>query len=336
MDHLHTPSQLLSWRWLAAVSVALMGCGEASNSGGKPAVQATGGGSSVVTSGTGGAASNGMLGGTGGSVAMSAMGGSPNVGGFANTGGASSIGGFANTGGAMSAAGMGNAGAPNTYNPCPAVGSPCVIMPLGDSITEGVGAPVEEGGYRSYLFKLAHTAGKSITFVGTLQNGPAMINGVPFPQHHEGHGGFSTTEILPVAQNAIAGFNPNIVLLMIGTNDYLDQIPLTDTPANLGTLLDTIITVLPDALVVAAKIVPADDLARNANWIEPYNAQLQTLVEQRRAQGKHIVWVDMYSAFTANPDFINAYLGGVGVHPNAAGFSVMADTWYQSIGPLLR
>src|SRR5512141_709254 len=65
----------------------------------------------------------------------------------------------------------GSAGAaPVAYSPCPTDGSPCKIMPFGDSITDGFGVP---GGFRVELFRLAHQAGKNVTFVGTGSNGPA-------------------------------------------------------------------------------------------------------------------------------------------------------------------
>jgi lysophospholipase L1-like esterase len=43
----------------------------------------------------------------------------------------------------------------------------------------------------------------------------------------------------------------------------------------------------------------------------------------------------MYGAFVANPNFSTVLLADK-LHPTAAGFGVMADTWYAAIGPLLR
>src|SRR3954468_6544737 len=34
------------------------------------------------------------------------------------------------------------------YDPCPPKGTPCVALPLGDSITQGAGSPAPGGGYR--------------------------------------------------------------------------------------------------------------------------------------------------------------------------------------------
>src|SRR5947207_492514 len=68
-------------------------------------------------------------------------------------------------------------------SPCPSDGEPCRILPLGDSLTWGLGY---EGGYRVALFQRASAAGKRITFVGSLQNGPPSVGGQPFPRHNQG------------------------------------------------------------------------------------------------------------------------------------------------------
>jgi hypothetical protein len=52
-------------------------------------------------------------------------------------------------------------------------------------------------------------------------------------------------------------------------------------------------------------------------------------VQSRASQGKHVLLVDMYTAFPADglSDF---------VHPNKTGYDWMAGVWYKAIGPLLR
>ena len=50
--------------------------------------------------------------------------------------------------------------------------------------------------------------------------------------------------------------------------------------------------------------------------------------------GKHIVLVDMYDAFTKNPAFKTKLLAN-SLHPSDAGYSVMANVWWDAIGQLL-
>ena len=79
-------------------------------------------------------------------------------------------------------------------------------MPFGDSITDGYLA--QRGGYRIPLFSRAHQEGKHLTFVGSAVNGPATVDGVPFPQHHDGHSAYTIDdEPLPApAHKGIAPF----------------------------------------------------------------------------------------------------------------------------------
>ena len=95
----------------------------------------------------------------------------------AGTGGRGGSGGAAGTGG-------------GAFNPCPATGN-CVIMPLGDSITDGVGSSGSGGGYRVPLFQTTITNADLITFVGRNLNGPTTVGGRTFPRNHEGYSGYT-------------------------------------------------------------------------------------------------------------------------------------------------
>ena len=92
---------------------------------------------------------------------------------------------------------------------------PVRILPLGDSITDGV--PVA-GGYRAPLYQLLTNAGFKVDFVGNLSNNSAA--GLPDP-NHEGHSGYRIDQIDAGFLgwiNAVA--DPDVILLLIGTNDY--------------------------------------------------------------------------------------------------------------------
>jgi hypothetical protein len=71
-------------------------------------------------------------------------------------------------GGSAGASGASGTGGSAGFDPCPATG-PCKILPLGDSITDGL---TVMGGYRIELFRLALNADKEITYVGGSANGP--------------------------------------------------------------------------------------------------------------------------------------------------------------------
>jgi GDSL-like Lipase/Acylhydrolase family len=237
-----------------------------------------------------------------------------------------------------------NADAPTdtapAYNPCPPRGMPCVIMPVGDSITAGFLSP-GSGSYRVPLFQLARANMQSITFVGSAADGPAMVDGVPFPRNHEGHSGFNIDAtqgrqgVSPLFPGAITTFKPHIVLLMIGTNDV--DTGETTIPARLGNLMDSILGADPKLLLVVAQIVPQQVAIpdRLNGLVQAFNAEMPALVKTRADAGKHVVLVDMYQAFTSNPNFSTAYMADR-IHPNGTGDAVMANTWYAAIRELLR
>jgi lysophospholipase L1-like esterase len=214
-----------------------------------------------------------------------------------------------------------------------------VVLPLGDSITEGYLPSGANGGYRVELFRQAVRAGKNITFVGTQLNGPTTVENRTFPRRHEGRGGYT---IAGGGQGAIAGsvtdiaistYHPNIVLLMIGTNDINGNINVSSAPTRLGQLIDEIITDAPTALVVVATIIPIANDGTNQR-IPTYNAAIPGLVSTRAAAGKHVILVDNYAAFVRDSNFRTALMID-NLHPNDAGYARLGQTFYDAIAPLL-
>lgn len=212
-------------------------------------------------------------------------------------------------------------------------------MPLGDSITDGVGSSNGKPSYRYELFRASLSNGKKLTFVGSAQNGPDMVEGVTFPKNHEGHSGWTIDDggdrsgLYPKIEGWLDSAKPHIVTLMIGTNDVNINLDLPNAPQRLGLLLDRIINKSPNALVVVAQIVPTKVDSTN-DRVKAYNAAIPALVKARADAGKHITMVDMYGAFTKNADYKTAYMKD-DLHPQDAGYVVMANTWYAAIGSLL-
>jgi lysophospholipase L1-like esterase len=227
------------------------------------------------------------------------------------------------------------------YDPCPPKGTPCVALPLGDSITQGAGSPAPGGGYRVELFHQAVSHGQSVRFVGSGANGPTEVDMVPFPRAHEGHGGFTIEQIsdLITTNETIRTYKPDIVMLELGTNNVrsandagADQIP--QALAALGAIVDKILAADSHLYLIVAQITPTQNDASEGR-VRMYNAGIPALVQARAAAGKHIAIVDVFSRFVANPDYRTAYFGSE-VHPNGAGYVVLGDAWYSAVGPLLH
>jgi hypothetical protein len=212
-------------------------------------------------------------------------------------------------------------------------------MPLGDSITDGY---TVRGGYRIPFFQRAHQEGKQFTFVGSQTNGPAIVDGVPFPQQNEGHSAFCINDepsvprkgISPLIPTVIPKYHPDIVLLMIGTNDVDNSLDLPNVPNRLGALIDSIISYDSHTLIVVAQITPTQQDPLNAR-IQTYNAGIPAVVKSRADAGKHVALVDMYSAFVQDSAFKSKYLADR-LHPNAAGYQIMSDVWNTAVHDLLR
>jgi len=296
------------------------------------------GGNGGFSAGTGGAPSIGGAVGTGGHVAST--GGSSTAtggdGGSADTGGS----GPAGSGGRAQGGTTGTGGAAGTnndnYNPCPPAGQPCLVMPLGDSITQGKDGATDEGGYRETLFRLAHAAGKSIQLVGSRTNGPMTVDGVAWPRTHEGYSGYTIPALLrnDLTPNNIKTYKPNVVLLMIGTNDLSVGEDMPEV--RLAGIVDTILSADPKLLLFLTQITPgqSDKVSYNQK-VKSYNAAMPGIVSERAAAGKHIRLMDMNTPFLSNANYSTALLAN-GVHPNDTGYKLMGQTWYAALSPLLH
>ena len=305
-------------------------------------------------SGTGGGATGGVPATGGQGSGGKSTGGAPGSGGAAaggNTG--STTGGTIGSGGSATGGASGTGGGSGTYHPCPTDGTACKIMPFGDSITDGYNQDTQ-GGYRVELFKRAHADGKNITFVGSGSNGPSTVDGVTFPNNHEGHSGWtiypegwrdgisyclsSNSNKKCLATNSVMlEYKPNIVLLMIGTNDCIDNYDMANATTRLSTLIGTIYDQLPDVLIVVAQPIPSrgdasqnDDTGLSAR-LKTYGDAIPAVVRSWADKGKHISIVDMYTPFNPNKTSLIEDQW----HPNLAGYVLLGTQWYSVLHPLL-
>ncbi|THV27115.1 RICIN domain-containing protein [Glycomyces paridis] len=190
------------------------------------------------------------------------------------------------------------------------------VMPLGDSITEGTATP---GGYRIGLWQRLASGGYTTDFVGSQFNGPSNLG----DHDHEGHPGWRIDQIDANIVNWLNTYQPQTVLLHIGTNDILQNYNVSSAPNRLSTLIDHITSTAPNAEVFVAQLTPlgwgeADAAVNN------FNAAIPGIVQSKVNAGENVHLVDMHSALTA------ADLDD-GVHPTAAGYDKMAATWYAAL-----
>jgi len=197
--------------------------------------------------------------------------------------------------------------------------SPLKVMPLGDSITWGMGT----GGYRSDLWQRFKADGRPVDFVGSQSDGPALLG----DKDHEGHGGWRIDQISAQVQGWLTTSRPDVVLLMIGTNDVIQNFDLAHAPARLSALIDKITATVPNANVFVSTITPLADPAQEARG-KAFNATIPGIVAAKQAQGRHVHLVDQHGVMTA------AELTD-GIHPTNGGYSKMARRWYGTLNGLL-
>jgi lysophospholipase L1-like esterase len=196
-------------------------------------------------------------------------------------------------------------------------------MALGDSITWGYpNAPVT-GGYRLSLYQLLTNANYNMDFVGT-QVSPAP--GLAYP-NHEGHSGFRIDQIdsgFLTWANSVS--TPDIILLLIGTNDIGQDYDPTNAINRLDELISNITSNCPNAKVVVANLIPRSDTNDNNEISTLFNPFVPGLVAKHAVNGEQVYFWDMHSALTvADTD---------GLHPTPEGYIKMGNQWFNAINNL--
>jgi lysophospholipase L1-like esterase len=170
----------------------------------------------------------------------------------------------------------------------PTVPAGAAVLALGDSLTFGTGAATEA----SYPAQLAAATGWNIVNAGVPANTSAQAR-----------------ERLP---QLLAEHAPKLVLLSIGGNDFLRQVPEAETRANLATMLgeiraagaQAVLIAVPRPAVMAALLGSLDD-----------HPLFETLAGEQRVPLFAKGWANVLSDSSLRSDQI---------HGNAAGYARFA------------
>lgn len=241
--------------------------------------------------------------------------------------------------------------------------SPVRIMPLGDSLTQGITSDSTDEppdaiydspamnlrvGYRKPLFDLLNSAGYSFDLIGSQTDaGFAVFSDF----QHEGHPGYSDYEISgsvdPDGSNVGDGFNPGIdgvynwlsnnaadvILLHAGTNN----VRFRTSSIGVENILNEIDRWESDngATVgtFVAKIVDKNRSANDHADVLSFNSDLQPMVNARIASGDELVLVDLFSAvpYSIAPASNPTFDADDRTHLTAVGYQKMADGWKNAI-----
>jgi len=193
------------------------------------------------------------------------------------------------------------------------------LMPLGDSITYG---SVVSGGYRTGLWQwVVQGDGFNIDFVGS------QVSGYAGDLDNEGHVGWTIAQLDVYAFNWMRLYQPDIVLLHIGTNDLLQGNSAGAMTQSLTKLVGDIYSGKPDTYIVLSSLIPTSQGDQGA-W-SAYNASIPGVVASYQGQGRKIMYVDMSQSMT-QADLVD------GIHPNTIGNSKMVSVWYPAVASIYR
>ena len=243
-----------------------------------------------------------------------------------------------------------------------------IVMPMGDSITEGLGSTAS---YRKALAERMMAAGMSPRFVGArILNSATIAN-----EDCRNHLGMSSHRVqtkgnrggyLQGAPNWLeqAGY-PDAVTLMIGTNDWINENQGTEAvTAGAATvferwkaLVKTMVAMRPNTWFIVSPITPPrSDRTNMTTYVATYNAHIKslfttaestltvngesvncvlgTLNEAGKAVFGENAKVMMASMYDALPAENNAAYFLDDIHPNQAGYDRMAAVWLEAIKTL--
>ncbi len=240
------------------------------------------------------------------------------------------------------------------------------IMPIGDSITYGEGGS-SGGSYRKYLYYHLKKQFPNVNLVGKLSwTGEAVINGenVTYDAGFVGNSGYAIKSyqynnqsrpgiydnIIESAkewENAVKEQSPDIVLLMIGTNDIMDNYEMDNIKSRLKELVDEIynqknnvklyIMSPPPINSSKADFSPTNNQTLMNDNITSYITEIKSLIQEEKNAGRYCEYLDintLFSSISENPKYgysdykklLNDYC-----HPNEDGYAIMGEFIAQEL-----
>ena len=197
------------------------------------------------------------------------------------------------------------------------------ILPLGDSITNGGnGFP----SYRKSLWHKLKNEGYSIDFLGSSKSFHGMApvaSDLDFDLDHEGHWAWEVGQIRDNIHTWLNDYNPDIVLIHLGTNDYSRGQTNKSTLSEMSEIFKALRDKNPNIIILIAKIIPM----KNKDTA-PFNSDLASWAKDQSTSISTVVVVDQYKNYNPTEDSYDNY------HPNSFGEEKMAEKWFQAIDSL--
>jgi len=168
------------------------------------------------------------------------------------------------------------------------------IICFGDSLTEGVGASQGED-YPSVLSRL-----------------------IAAPVVNAGHRGDTTADALNRLARDVLEKNPRLVILLLGGNDFLRQVPVGDTRKNMETIVQRIQERGAMVVITGMKL---------GLFTDEYGAMMENIAEKFGA---------LLVPQITKGILTDSKLKSDPIHPNGAGYRLIAERIAEKIKPLLE
>ena len=171
--------------------------------------------------------------------------------------------------------------------------------------------------------------GNSIT-IGWLHTVPSFFEGKPYI--NRGIGGQTTPQMLVRFRQDVIDLNPEVVVILAGTNDIAGNtgpMTLEETLSNLKSMTE--LAVAHHIAVVLCSVLPASDYPWRPG-LQPHvkipalNAMIKAYAEETG-----VVYLDYFNAMANSEMGLDQDLAHDGVHPTAKGYEIMAPLAEKAI-----
>ncbi|MBE9011417.1 hypothetical protein IQ250_14495 [Pseudanabaenaceae cyanobacterium LEGE 13415] len=223
------------------------------------------------------------------------------------------------------------------------------LLALGDSITWGVTSKTDDrnrtaipGGYRRVLWNKFVDRGLAVDFVGSETDGTSTnpdyqwANGGD--KNHQGMGGWTIEKITANIANYLQRERPNVITLMIGTNNIVPDASGAVMLSKLSALIDEITRLSPLTKVLVSSIprtyrdinrfATPEMEERQLQAVEDYNNGMPDLIQEKATAGKKVYFVDMRSLTVED---LAPRTDDNGLHPSMAGYDKIGQMWYNAL-----
>lgn len=192
------------------------------------------------------------------------------------------------------------------------------LMPLGGSVTYGVGSSTGNG-YREYLRDMLIAQGYNVNLIGSRKSGSMSNNDT------EGWRGYRLDQIESKVRRSVKMLLPNVFTINAGSNDCIQDFQVDKLGGRMDNMLEYLWRTCPLSTVILSTLLINADEQVNSRVLHA-NHQIRDLVGARRARERRIYLADMHSL--EGPQLIDLVDG---VHPNDEGYRKMAVIWADAV-----